>query len=97
MRIRYDIYVEFDSPRENAKDAVLEVAKGAFGDGVMGISASSLYEDNYILTAMLYLDPALIFDDIEERFPDELPENMEARLEKRLDKYKDGAIQRVES
>jgi len=96
MRIRYDMYVEFSSPQDNAKEAVLDVSKRAFGDGVMGISASKLHEDNYILTAMLYLDPALIFDEVEANFPDELPENMESRLENRLDVYEDAVIQRVE-
>lgn len=97
MRIRYDLYGEFDEPQDDAGETARTVAKDSFGDGVMGISASSLHEDDYILTTMLFLDPALIFNDIESDFPTELPDDMESRLEGEVTMCEDVAVQRVVS
>lgn len=93
MRLRYDWYVEFeDEQTEDEADVSREMAKNAFGDGVMGISASGLHENGYVLTAMLYLDPALVFDDVTDRFPGELPADMEERLTERAEDELDGVV-----
>lgn len=101
MRLRYDVYIEFDSPREGDAITVLESVREAFSDGVMGVSDSSLYEDKYVFTSILYLDLSFIFDDIEERFPNEIPDNSEEQLEECLRSYSgeyvDVVVQRVPS
>lgn len=101
MRLRYDIYVEFDSPRKEDEIDVLKNIRGAFSEGVMGVSASSLYEDGYVFTGMFYLDLSYIFDDVGERFPGKLPADSEERLERKLESYSDEfidvAVQRVPS
>lgn len=98
MRIRYDLYVEFEDPQqETAADVSRSVAKNSFGNGVMGVAAPSLHEEGYVLTAMLFLDPALVFEDVEADFPSKLPTDIEQRLEDEVVGYRDAAVQRVKS
>lgn len=95
MRLRYDIYVEFDSPREDDAGRVAREVGRDINDGLMGIAGSHLHEDNYVLTSMFFIDPPLIFEDVEATYGSELPDDIEARLEDEFTGYADVSLQRV--
>lgn len=95
MRLRYDIYIEFNTPREEDAGAIARNVGRNINDGLMGIAGSHLHENNLILTSMFFIDPTIVFKDVEATYGSELPDNIEKRLEDEFTGYVDVAVQRI--